>query len=163
MSSPWAPYDNPPREKASSVTTFIPDVHYTHCLRLDFLRKRKNKGFNWSPLWALSLTLKVSLCHVQTTHICFHSVGFFPAHISASKAVSQRGEKCLRIKLKMVGPGYMKMAFFVNPHEMPWKRIQYVICFWKTRGNEEMLIILRYFERIFQYFHGKAKGGRTNK
>ena len=52
---------------------------------------------------------KVCMPHPGHAHLFYH-VRFFLAHNSVSEAVSQRGEKSLRIKMKIVRQGYMKIA-----------------------------------------------------
>lgn len=54
------------------------------------------------------------VCIPCPVHAHSLTVGSFPAHFSASEAVSQRGEKCLRIKIKITSQGYMKMALQIH-------------------------------------------------
>lgn len=98
-----------PLRRRQALQPLLSLMHIFICCQ-DWKTKRRKKGVSWSPLWALSLILGRFVFHAQSTHI--HSHGWsFPAHISASEAVSQRGEKCLRIKIKMTGKFIWKWLY----------------------------------------------------
>ena len=81
---------------------------YTHHQRLK--EKKEKQRIYLIPVLSPQ-TDPGKVCMPHPGHdVCFYRVGFFPAHSFASEAVSQRGEKSLRIKMKMVRQGYMKIA-----------------------------------------------------
>lgn len=131
-----------PLRRRQALQPLLSLTHIFICCQ-DWKRKRRNKGFSWSPLWALSLILGRFVFYVQSTHIHSHGWLLPSPHFCKWSSISERGE-VPQNKNKDDWPRLYENGF-TNPHEMPWKRMQYVICFWKTWRNGEWWFILGYF------------------